>query len=376
MAPPSFDPTRGPVFPFSIEDLVHEERMEVLAQNRERRYRCRNRARECQNAANLILETKAFVKRHGITRVGFLTLTMPPGATWEGTNLAFERATPYLQRIFGKEWVRVMGISRRGNLHIHVLVVVPFDLQAGFDKEARAEQQALRTKGALTGSELWEMIQLSRCLTTNLQLKALWKELREKMQEFGFASRIVLTPIQTNAEAVGKYLAQNMYASYRDSRRPAKGKVIVYSRKFPRHKAPLRPSQIEFRERRDNLIFAMGMTRETMKDRYGARWHSKLLYKMEEILVPVTAAGEICYRIYAEAMTEALHPYDSWHPWSTEPEPTSVLEDIRKAAAWRKERSLVAAIPQDPLELLDPVERDKRILQRAEEIWQLMYGAA
>lgn len=335
--PPCPTPWNGIPGTPTVEDVLADE----LEQASVRRFRSRNRDRERKQADRLIREVVAFVARHGTDKIGFLTLTMRQGTSWKAMMEAFSKAVPYLERNFGKEWVRVTGISRRGNLHLHVLVVVPFDIQQGFNRAAREELQELRRSGPLDAKGWGRMKQLTRGLTENAALKQLWKQLGRDMPKCGFAPRIELTPIQANAEAVGKYLAKNMYATAGDPRKPARARVIAYSRSFK--KLPPPPPtrrQIEFRALREQLIRALGMTWDKMRSRYGSRWHFRLMNVMFGIPPLRTFSGEICYPAYAQAIERALRPYDSWY-WPPYQALGTILDDLYLTRREAHERNVL-----------------------------------
>src|SRR3954469_11833722 len=102
-SPPMSSPWTGMPGTPTVENALRYE----LEQARERRFRSRNRSRERKQADRLIKEVEAFVSRRGIDRIGFLTLTMKQGATWQEMMDAFGKAVPFLERTFLKERVRV-----------------------------------------------------------------------------------------------------------------------------------------------------------------------------------------------------------------------------------------------------------------------------
>ncbi|HZL95419.1 MAG TPA: hypothetical protein VFB99_17315 [Vicinamibacterales bacterium] len=135
----------------------------------------------------------AMVERHGLERVGFLTVTPPDLVTdrveWQRRWNSF--ATHYLRERF-PDWLRVVERMKSGRIHAHCLVAVGFDLRTGFDFEA-AGRRDYRSASA--------------------QLRELWSELRVTVPRYGFG-RHELLPIKSTssgmANYVGKYIGKHL----------------------------------------------------------------------------------------------------------------------------------------------------------------------
>ncbi len=317
--PPEPKPWNPGGISFSVYDAL--EYLARLTEGRKRRQL--NVSREKLKCDRLIDRTQVFVHEEGENHVALLTVTPHLNGTFNDTVRAFERFRPYIVKTFGEKWVRVVGISRTGLPHIHVLVQLPFDIKEGFDLDVYHELTELRRRKVQSKADWSKLRSLTRRLSSNAKLKQLWKKLRSDVVRYGFGCRVNLMPICTTGEAVAKYLVRNVNETARVSWKPSGKKSIAYSMTFPKAPPrPLRPAQIAFRQRRDQLIDALGMTMETMRVRYGRSWHCHLCRAMNDHPIEQTAAGRISLGMWARAIEQALERHDQWKDdparWSLE----------------------------------------------------------
>ena len=126
-------------------------------------------------------------ERHGVDRIGFLTITPPDLVTdraeWQRRWNSF--ATHYLRQRF-PDWLRVVERMRSGRIHAHCLVAVGFDMRTGFDFEAAAAGDYR---------------------SASPDLRKLWAELRDQVPRYGFG-RHELMPIRTTSDAMGSYVGK------------------------------------------------------------------------------------------------------------------------------------------------------------------------
>lgn len=139
-----------------------------------------------RTAAALAMNIQDMVKKHGIERIGFLTLTFPELVTSpkEAQRRFNSLATHVLKRYTA--WIRVFERHKSGGIHYHLLVVCPGDIRAGFRfGEAKAGNYQ-------SASPL---------------LKAEWKFWRETAERYGFG-RTELLPIKSNREGIARYVGK------------------------------------------------------------------------------------------------------------------------------------------------------------------------
>lgn len=161
--------------------------------------------------AAFVLEAnvKEFVRRFGIQRCGFLTLTFPDQVEdFREAQARFNSlATDYLRKRFG-DYVCVVETQKSGRIHYHLLVTCRGDIRTGFDFEA------IKRRDYRSASDY---------------LRGLWSDLRETMPKFGFG-RSELLPIRTTAGGianyVGKYLGKAITFRREDM---GKARLVRYS---------------------------------------------------------------------------------------------------------------------------------------------------
>ena len=136
-----------------------------------------------------------FIEKHGIERIGFLTLTFLAMIVdpKEAQAMFNSLATGVLRPMFG-DYVRVIEPhrkKRRGAIHYHLLVACPCDIRTGFDFDA------IRRRDYRSASP---------------GLRSIWARLRNRLPGYGFG-RSELLPIKSTAEGaaryVGKYLGKS-----------------------------------------------------------------------------------------------------------------------------------------------------------------------
>ena len=138
-------------------------------------------------AACLAWNVAALVERHGLAKLGFLTVTPPDHCTdraeWQRRWNSF--ATNVLRRRY-PDWLRVVERMGSRRIHAHCLVALPFDVRTGFDFEAVS-------KGDYRSA--------------SSDLRAEWRFLRDTLPRYGFG-RHELMPIRTTGDAMGAYVGK------------------------------------------------------------------------------------------------------------------------------------------------------------------------
>lgn len=157
-------------------------------------------------------EVEALIKRYGIERIGFLTITFADHVTKieEAQRRWHSLETHVLAEWFEKGmaiWERMAS----GRIHFHVLVVCPVDIRTGFDHEAVKRKEYKSACPYLL--KIWRMFR---------DLK------RVKGKKTGYEiGRCELLPIKSNADAISHYLAKYVGKNL-DQRQPEdKGARIV-----------------------------------------------------------------------------------------------------------------------------------------------------
>ena len=138
-------------------------------------------------AAALSWNVAELSDRHGLERLGFLTLTfaehiLEPREAQRRMN---SLATNVLNRRY-PAWLRVFERQKSGRIHYHLLVVCPADIRSGCDFEAFAARNYQSAGPAL------------RCE---------WAFWRTTAKCYGFG-RTELLPIRSTADAAGRYVGK------------------------------------------------------------------------------------------------------------------------------------------------------------------------
>jgi hypothetical protein len=152
-------------------------------------------ASAARTAWALQVNVQAFVHRHGLERVGFLTLTFakPIFIIAEAQKrLASLRAGVLQPRYL--EAIRVLERHKSGGIHYHLLVAMSFDIRTGFDFAA-----ACPSKESLAAGVKADYRSASPALQDE------WAYWRRTAKLYGFG-RTELLPIRSDAEAVGRYV--------------------------------------------------------------------------------------------------------------------------------------------------------------------------
>ena len=94
------------------------------------------------------------------------------------------------------------GQRREGAWHLHVLVLLPYDIRTGVD---------------------FTQFALGRYSSAPPYLRAVWRELRIKCKAYGFG-RHELLPIKSNADAMAQYIVASIFQNIWD---PEKMRIKV-----------------------------------------------------------------------------------------------------------------------------------------------------
>lgn len=161
-------------------------------------------------AAALSWNVAAMVEKHGVDRVGFLTLTFADHVT--DPKEAQRRFNSLRSNVLAKRYtdhIRVVERQKSGRIHYHLLVVLPDDIRTGADFDAFAMQDYK---------------------SANNHLRREWAYWRHTAKKYGFG-RTELMPIRSNAQAMGAYVGK--YISKHIGKREERDKgvrLVEYSK--------------------------------------------------------------------------------------------------------------------------------------------------
>lgn len=168
-------------------------------------------AQQKKSACALAWNVQALAERHGLGRLGFLTLTfadhvLDPKESQRRLN---SLASNVLRERYPQGYVRVLERQRSGRIHYHLLLVLPFEARAGVDFEAFGRND-YRTASA--------------------ELRSEWAFWRRTAKAYGFG-RTELMPVRSSEEGIGRYVGKYI-GKHHVARKPDdKGiRLVEYSR--------------------------------------------------------------------------------------------------------------------------------------------------
>jgi hypothetical protein len=163
-----------------------------------------------KTAFALMLNVLWLIERHGLERMGFLTLTFARHVVSykEAQKALHSLMTAVLRRRY-PEYIIVMERMSSGRIHYHLLVVMAEDIRSGFDFGA---------------------VKRGDYRSASVYLRREWSFWRATAPKYGFG-RTELLPIRRTAEGVARYLAKYI-AKHIGQRLPEdKGaRLVRYSR--------------------------------------------------------------------------------------------------------------------------------------------------
>lgn len=138
-------------------------------------------------AGALSMNVAHMVKKHGIDRIGFLTLTFADHVTCaREASRRFNSLASHILRNRYPAYIRVLERQKSGRIHYHLLVVLPDDIRTGADFQAFADRDYK---------------------SANKSLRLEWAFWRKTAPVFRFG-RTELMPIRSDADALGQYVGK------------------------------------------------------------------------------------------------------------------------------------------------------------------------
>lgn len=231
---------------------------------------------ERKKAWGLAENVKYLVERHGLERIGFLTLTFAENLTdFREANRRFNSLRTHVLKELFSEFIVVVEPQKRGAVHFHLLVACRQDIRTGFDFDGIAKRDYSSASPFLRG---------------------LWKVLREAMPRYGFG-RSELLPVKSSSEGMARYVGKYIGKGSRYRGEEFKGaRMVRYSRgwrsvasrwSWAEHARPWRQWLGEVA----GILGIAAGDMETFRNRYGRYWAWRLLRLFEEDLDPLLAAS-------------------------------------------------------------------------------------
>jgi hypothetical protein len=207
------------------------------------------------------------VKKYGLERIGFLTLTFADHVT-DGKE-AQRRFNSWNSNVFRKRYAESICVPERmksGRLHLHLLVVLDEDIRTGFDFEGVAN---------------------SDYRSANTYLRNEWAFLRKSAKAYGFG-RTELLPIKSTAEGIAKYVGKYISKNLGERRADDKGARLVRYTKGARQVTSrfswVSPGAIKWRERVGELAEAIdAKDMGEITEKLGPRWAYRMRVKIMDL---------------------------------------------------------------------------------------------
>lgn len=163
-----------------------------------------------KSAAALAWNVKYMCEKHGLERVGFLTLTFADHilVMAEASKRFNCLATGVLKKRYS-DWIKVGERMVSGRIHFHLLVALPHDIRTGFDFDA-VMQGDYRSAAKYLRSE--------------------WSFWRATAKAYRFG-RTELMPIKSSEEAIGRYIGKYIAKHLAQREEADKGaRLVSYSK--------------------------------------------------------------------------------------------------------------------------------------------------
>ena len=168
------------------------------------------KAKYRKTATALSWNVQALAERHGIEKVGFLTLTFADHVV--DPKEAQKRFNSLRSGVLSSRYdhyIRVMERQKSGRIHYHLVVVCDSDIRTGSDFSQFS-------KGVYSSA--------------NPSLRSEWKFWRETAPLYNFG-RTELLPIRSTAEGIGRYVGKYIGKHFESRRIEDKGiRLAEYSR--------------------------------------------------------------------------------------------------------------------------------------------------
>lgn len=160
-----------------------------------------------KTAAALQWNVEAFIRRHGLERVGFLTLTFAEDIQdpKEAQRRFHSLCTGVLTKLY-PDWIRVFERTKKGRIHYHLLVALSEDVRTGFDFETHLRASDARDRGDL---EEARSLTATYSKSASPALRAEWKRwgAHGVQRQYGFG-RAEMLPVRKTGMEIARYISK------------------------------------------------------------------------------------------------------------------------------------------------------------------------
>jgi len=164
-----------------------------------------------KKAETLYLNLEDMIRRNGIEKIGFFTMTFAENLT--DRKEAQRRFNNYASNVLRKsvlEYVSAVERQKRGAIHYHLCVVFPFDIRTGFDFDAASKASEAKRVGDFAALRYWQGVYYR---SANSSLAGIWREVREVAPKYGFG-RCETLPVLSNSAAVCRYIGSYVSSEF------------------------------------------------------------------------------------------------------------------------------------------------------------------
>jgi hypothetical protein len=235
-----------------------------------------------KKAETLFVNLQGFIKRVGIERVGFVTLTFAePIFDRNEASKRFHNLAVAVLKPEGLEFVSIPERQGSGRFHFHLVAAFPCDIRTGFDFAACGSAVTAKRDGDWAEQRRWEQIY---CRSANGNLRKYWNLFRSnRVRKYGFG-RCETLPILSNAQALARYVGAYVTTASGARRLGDKGmRTVRYA--LSSRSASIRWSWADgngqvWRRGLQVLSMALGIEYENyekeFKEKFGEKWAWRL----------------------------------------------------------------------------------------------------
>lgn len=163
-----------------------------------------------KSASALAWNVQALSEKHGIERIGFLTLTFADHVLdYHEAQKRFKSLSKNVLKLRYSEYIRVLERQKSGRIHYHLLVVLSSDIKTGFDFDAISKHDYS---------------------SANSHLRKEWSFWRSNAKKYRFG-RTELMPVKSTHEGIARYVGKYISKHIDQRQQNDKGaRLVEYSR--------------------------------------------------------------------------------------------------------------------------------------------------
>jgi len=172
----------------------------------------KNKSAIAKKAETLYVNIEGLIRRVGIERVGFVTLTFPDHVTSrEIASARFNSLSTGVLRQQQLEFITVPERQGSGRFHFHLAAAFPWDIRTGFDFDACTNANTIKREhyragkwdvGRFAEYDRWQRIYIQ---SANKRLCEWWNYFRPVAKRYGFG-RCETLPVISNGAAIARYI--------------------------------------------------------------------------------------------------------------------------------------------------------------------------